>query len=421
MKIARVRKVMAESAMDCPLQNQINTLPEDWRNLEVDQRQSEGGKPVTYRLRGMLAPTFDDAPDVAACIVDPIPDDPDHVRPLSTYLDVRDEVLEKIGRLMVDKPVWDRNQLVDALRPFTREVVLFNIQQAITSGFRFKDSFGRPSILESRGELYALAPLGTPNETIVERTTQPPARGSVELPEVKREQQVVSEVTSDLLDTKRTEFKFPADASTRFSEDVLNGYIFDHEFTDAEKRAYLKTHPEALPFASRLYVEGTDYIVLGKDTFEPTEPPIGDDLTAYKAWNTVLLNKFIENKDMLFASLKNNKLTISKMTLEGDTPKRKREKGSKKFEPIVCDTGENSTSVMNTFAKYIDKNGIGLPQIKEKNMTGPQRCVYIELLCREENNCVWVTPEELSVLYDGKAAKGQQPTNQDVFTEAFRK
>jgi hypothetical protein len=300
-------------------------------------------------------------------------------------------------------------------------VVLYNLQQAISSGFRFKDSFGRPAILESRGELYALAPLGTPNETVVERTTQPPARGNVDLPEVKKEDRVLTEVAPDLLDTKRKEFKFPADASTRFSEEILNGYIFDHEFTDAEKRAYLKTHPDSLPFASRLYVEGTDYIVLGKDTYEPPEPPIGDDLSAYKAWNTALLNKFIENKDMLFASLKNNKLTISKMTVEGDVPKRKREKGSKKFEPIVCDTGENSTSVMNVFAKYIDKNGIGLPQINNKNMTGPQRCVYIELMCREEHSCVWVTPEELSVLYDGKSAKGQEPTNQDIFTEAFRK
>jgi hypothetical protein len=34
---------------------------------------------------------------------------------------------------------------------------------------------------------------------------------------------------------------------------------------------------------------------------------------------------------------------------------------------------------------------------------------------------MWVTPEELAVLYDGKAAKGQPPTNQDTFTEAFRK
>ena len=421
MRIARVRKVMAESAMDCPLQNQINTLPEDWKNLEVDQRQSEGGTSVTYRLRGMLAPTFDDAPDVAACIVEPIPDDPDHVRPLSTYLDVRDELLEKLGRLFADKPIWDRGQLVDALRPYTPAVILFNIQQAVTSGFRFKDSFGRPSILESRGELYALAPLGTPNETLVERTTQPPARGNVDLPEVEKEEEEEIEIAPNLLDIKRTEFKFPADASTRFSEEVLNGYIFDHEFTDTEKRAYLKTHPTNLPFASRLYVEGTDYIVMGKDTYEPPEPPIGDDLTAYKSWNAALLNKFIENKDTLFASLKNGKLTISKMTIEDETPKRKREKGSKKFEPIVCDTGENSTSVMNTFAKYIDKEGVGLPQVKGKNMTGPQRCVYIELLCREENKCMWVTPEELSILYDGKAAKGQQPTNQDIFTEAFRK
>ena len=420
MKIARVRKVMAESAMDCPLQNQINTLPEDWKNLEIAQTQSEGGTTVTYRLKGMLAPAFDDAPDVAQCIVEPSVEDPEHVRPLSTYLDVRDELLEKIGRLMVNKPIWDRTQLVDALRPYTREVVLFNIQQAVTSGFRFKDSFGRPAILESRGDLYALAPLGTPNDTVVERTTQPPARGNVDLPEVEKEEQV-ADVTPDLLDTKRQAFKFPADATSRFSVEVLNGYIFDHEFTDAEKRAYLKSHPDSLPFAKRLFVEGTDYIVLGKDTYEPPEPPINDDLTAYRAWNAALLKTFIDNKDVLFASLKNNKLTISKMTIEGDVPKRKREKGSKKFEPIVCDTGDNTTSVMNVFAKYIDKTGNGLPQVKGKNMTGPQRCVYIELLAREENNCVWVTPEELSILYDGKAAKGQQPTNQDTFTEAFRK
>jgi len=421
MRIARVRKVMAESAMDCPLQNQINTLPEDWKNLEVAQRQSEGGKTVTYRLRGMMAPPFDDAPDVAACIVEPIADDPDHVRPLSTYLDVRDELLEKLAGLLADKPIWERSELVDALRPYTREVVLFNIQQAISSGFRFKDSFGRPSILESRGELFALAPLGTPNNTLIERTTEPPAPGNVDLPEVKKEKKPVTEIAPDLLDIKRTAFKFPADAVQRFSAEVLNGYIFDHEFTDAEKRAYLKTRPTNLTFAKRLYVDDTDYIVLGKDTFEPPEPPIGEDLSAYKAWNAKLLNDFIANKDTLFASLKNNKLTISKMTIDGETPKRKREKGSKKFEPIVCDTGENSTTVMNTFAKYIDKNGVGLPQVKGKNMTGPQRCVYIELLCREENNCVWVTPEELSVLYDGKAAKGQQATNQDIFTEAFRK
>jgi hypothetical protein len=425
MKIARVRKVMAESAMDCPLQNIVNTLPDDWKNLPVPQTRSEGNSTEPFRLYGMMAPTFIDAPDVLACVTAPPVPDPDHVRPLSTYLDVRDELLMKLSQLFAAKPVWDREQLIKALLPYTRDVVLFNIQQAIASAFRFKDGFGRPSVLESKGDLYALAPLGVPNSTMVERSTRPPAQGQIDLPDAEVKEDVpIVEVGPDLLDTKRAAFKFPADATSRFSPDILNGYIFDHEFTDAEKRAYLKTRPDTLPFASRLFVPDTDYIVLGKDTFEPPETPEAEARTAYQAWNETLLKRFIDNKDVLFASLKNNKLTISKMTIEGDVPTRKRERTAKKYEPIVCDTGENPTSVMNVFAKYIDSRGVGVPLTTgkvPKPIAGPGRCVYIELLAREEHNCMWVTPEELSVLYDGKAAKKAPPTNQDRFTEAFRK
>jgi hypothetical protein len=427
-KIARVRKVMAESAMDCPLINTLNTLPEDWKNLEVPQRQSEGGKMVAYRLSGMLAPTFNNTPDVAACVVPPAVPDPEHVRPLSTYLDVRDELLVKLAELLLNKPIWDREELITSLRPYTREVVLFNVQQAVSSGYRFKDSFGRPAILESKGDLYALAPIGVANSTMIERISQPAVRSRVDLPRAEpKEAPVVAEVAPDLLDTKREAYKFPADANTRFSQEILNGFIFDHEFTDGEKRAYIRTRPMTLPFAKRLYVEGSDYIVLGKDTYEPPEMPVGEDQSAYKAWNALLLKTFIENKDKLFASLKNGKLTISKMNVEGETVTRKLDKSGKKFEPIVCDTGENNTATMNVFAKYIDSKGVGLPKVSPgpgkapKDMTGPSRCIYIELLCREEHNCVWVTPEELAVLYDGKASKGQPATNQDTFTESFRK
>ena len=425
MKIARVRKVIAESAMDCPLQNVINTLPEDWKNLEVAQTRSEGNVTETYHLYDMMAPTFDRTPDVATCIVTPSVSDPDHVRPLSTYLDVRDEILVKLAKLLADKPIWDREELINALKPYTRDVVIYNLQQAISSAFRFKDSFGRPSTLESKGDLYALAPLGVPNNTVVERTTEPPARGRVELPE-KSEEDTDIEVASDMLAVKKADLKLPADALTRFSDDVINGYIFDHLFTDAEKRAYLKTHPMDLPFAERLYVEDTEYIVLGEQTFEPPETPVGDDLSAYRAWNAELLKRFIDNKDKPFASLKKGKLTLTKLTIDGEAVKRVREKGSKKFEPIVCDTGENTTAVMNAFAKFIDSKGVGLPKVSPgpgkapKDMTGPSRCVYIELLAREENNCVWVTPEELSVLYEGKGTKSN-PSNKDLFTEAFRK
>ena len=428
LKIARVRKVMAESAMDCPLQNAINTLPEDWKTLEVPQRQSEGGKSVSYRLSGMLAPTFNDAPDVAACVVPPSVPEPDHVRPLSTYLDVRDELLVKLSDLLLSKPIWDRTELVTALRPYTKDVVLFNVQQAISSGYRFKDSFGRASVLESKGDLYALAPLGVSNSTMIDRISQPAVRSRVDLPRPEpKDAPVMAEVAPDLLDTKREAYRFPADAKERFSVEVLNGFIFDHDFTDGEKRAYLRTRPMTLPFGSRLYVEGSDYVVLGKDTFEPPEMPVGEDLSAYKAWNALLLKSFIDRKDKLFASLKNGKLTISKMSVEGETVTRKLDKSGKKFEPIICDTGENNTATMNAFAKSIDSKGVGLPKVAPgpgkapKEMTGPSRCLYIELLAREEHNCMWITPEELSVLYDGKATKGQPATNQDTFTESFRK
>jgi hypothetical protein len=428
LKIARVRKVMAESAMDCPLQNAINTLPEDWKALEVPQRQSEGGKSVAYRLSGMLAPTFHDAPDVAACVVPAPVADPDHVRPLSTYLDVRDELLVRLADLLLSKPIWDRDELIAALRPYTKDVVLFNVQQAVSSGYRFKDSFGRPSVLESKGDLYALAPIGVPNSTMIERISQPAVRSRVDLPQPEpKEPSVLEEVAPDLLDTKREAYTFPADAKERFPVEVLNGFIFDHEFTEGEKRAYLRTRPMTLPFAERLYVEGSDYIVLGKDTYEPPEMPVGEDLSAYKAWNAALLKRFIETKDTLFASLKNGKLTVSKMTIDGDTVVRKLDKAGKKFEPIICDTGENNTVTMNAFAKFIDTKGVGLPKVAPgpgkplKDMTGPGRCVYLELLAREEHKCMWITPEQLSVLYDGKASKGQSPTNQDTFTESFRK
>lgn len=410
MRIARVRKVMAESAMDCPMQNVINTLPDDWRNLEVPQRRSEDGEEVTYRLAGMLAPTFDDTPDVEQCIVPESQKDPEHVRPLSTYLDVRDEVLEKLGRLLVDKPVWNRDDLLAALRPYTKEVALYNIQQAIRSGFRFKDSFGRSSLLESKGDLYALSPEGTVDGSMVDRTTQPIPTSSVSLPEIEVEEK--EEETPEIsLDEKRNSFKFPLDARTRFSEETLNGYIFDHLLTEQERRTVLKTKPN-LPFASRLYLPNSEYIVLGEGQFEPPDQPIGRDLTEFRAWNDELVAKFIENKNTLFASVKNGKFTISKVIVQEDgTVLRKMEKTAKKYEPITCGTGDNDIKTVAAIAKFIDKNGIGGPG---KFANAGELCVYTELLAREEHNCMWITPEELSVLFDNKENKAK-------FTQAFKK
>jgi hypothetical protein len=410
-KIARVRKVLAESAMDCPLQNRINTLPPEWKTLVLPQKRSEGNAQTTYTLEQMLAPSFMDTPDVKECIVKPSVADKDHVRPLSTYLDVQDELLQKLALRLIDKPIWDRDQLVSALKPYTTDVVLYNLRHAIESGYRFKDAFNRPALLESKGDLYALTPVGVTNGTLVERTTKPPVSGRVDLPESETGPAESVPIPEDLLATKRATAKLPGDAATRFSAETLNGYVFDHDFTDAEKRAYLRTRPATLPFASRLYVPDSDYIVLGHQSFDPSDAPVGDDETQFRAWTAALIATFIASKDMLFASLTpDRKFTLSKLKIEGDEVKRFYEKTAKNFKPTVCGTGDNKKEVMLAFAKFIDKNKVGIPSSVK---TVSEICAYAELLAREESNCLWLTPEELSVLYDSKE-------NEAVFRKEFK-
>jgi hypothetical protein len=385
MRIAKVRKVLAESAMDCPIQL---ALPADWRELEVPQIRDEGHEEVSYQLKGMMAPAFDEAPDVEQCKVTPPVPDPDHARPLSTYLDSRDEILTKIGKLFIDKSIWDREQLFAALRPFSRDVVVYTLQQAISTSFRFKDSFGRASLLESKGDLYALAPIDVPNSTMVERTTRPVKPIDVEIPEAPPEPDAPPpELADDVVDVRRTAFSWPGDAATRFSEEVLNGYIFDHTFTPAEKKVYLATNPD-LPFINRLRIPDTDLIATGEkpDTDE-------DGLVKYAQWVKDLVSRFVGDKKKLFASMEaDGKLTLAPSEIVDDIPVRTI--GAKTFSPIICSTGKNSVARMKVVAKYVDREGKGVPA----NLKGNPLCVYAELLAREEHNMVWYTPEELKVL-----------------------
>jgi hypothetical protein len=335
----------------------------------------------------MMAPAFDESPDVEQCKVTPPEPDPDHVRPLSSYLDSRDEILTKVGNLLIDKSIWDREQLFSALRPFSREVVIYTLQQAILTAFRFADAFGRPSLLESKGDLYALAPIDVPNSTLIERTTKPSVRVEVPLPEPTIQEEKPAEIAPDILDTRRTSFNWPKDSATRFSEEVKNSYILDHEFTPAEKKAYLATKPN-VPFVSRLYVPDSDIIVSGDET-----DLIGEDLTKFKEWTKELIERFVKDKGKLFASVGTNgvvSLSPSKVVDDLIT----RTIGEKSFMPTACATGLNSVAYMKVVAKYIDVNEVGFPA----GISGGPLCTYFELLAREEHNISWYTPEEMKVL-----------------------
>lgn len=400
-KIARVRTVLERAAMDCPLRVD---LPEDWRRLPVTQQQSEGRQDVTYRLNDMLAPSFlgDHATE---CILTPSVKDPSHVRPLSTILDVRDELLDKLARLLLDKPIWDKDQLLTALAPYTREVSLYTLQQAIDSGTRFRDAFNRPSVLESKGELYALAPLDAQSGTLVDRTLKTIPRGRKDLPSVTKPPEAPVTVSPDLLATKRAALVLPGDAATRFSQELLDGYVVDHLLTDAERRAYLRTKTGATPFEDRLRVTGTDILVLGHERYDPDELPIGEEKTRLDEWTSALETKFSEviASKALFASLTpDGKLTLSKMRIEGESVVRDYSATSKTFLPTTCGTGKHGRDVMVAFAKTVDSKGVGIPAGVSKV---PDICVYSELLAREQHECVWFTPEELSILYDDEARR----------------
>jgi hypothetical protein len=409
-KIAIVRRVMEESAMDCPLQNQVNVLPADWKNLEIEQVRSEGNQRIVATLSDMMAPEFSDLGDVSTCIVKPSIPDPDHVRPLSSYLDVRDELLAKLSNLFLDKPIWDRNELLAALSEYSRDVVIYTLQQAIATGYSFTDAFRRPSLLESKGDLYALAPNGVPSQTVVDRTTEPAITKAVDMEPIVTEiaKPQLREIPETFLDEKRLSYEFPPEARARFSDAILNGYIFDHALTTEEKVAYLREHGERVPFSNRLKVPGTNYIVLGDGTFDPEEIPVGGDLTKYQDWEKRLVSGFIEKRTKLFASLTpKGMLTVSKMT---ESMERNLEKNQKRFEPIACGTGANDKKTMLAFAKHIDGRGEGVPE--SLSTRGSRWCMYIELLAREEHNCFWVTPEELDVLYS--------PENEKKFRAVFK-
>jgi len=324
--------------------------------------------------------------------------DPEYVRPLSSYLDVRDELLGKLSKLFVDKEIWERKQLFAALSSYQQDVVTFTLQSAIRTGFKFHDAFGRASLLESRGDLYALAPIGVANGTLVERTTQPTARADVPLPEVDATPKPAVTDAPDLSTLRN--FPFPVE---RFDAEVLDGYVFDHLITQAQKILYLRSG-QTTQFGARLAVPGTDLLVLGTETYDPPEVQPGEETTAVTQWTDALVADFATKKTKIFASMKEGKLTMSRFRIEGGVPVREEQK--KRDVPIVCGTGENKKDAVLALAKFADPTGVGVPADVSKT-NKETWCIYTELLLRAnqrepEPKVVWFTPEEMEVILSAK-------------------
>jgi hypothetical protein len=384
-KIAKVKRVVMESAMDCELQNSINSLPPDWRNEKVPQIRAQDKKELKLSLSEMFAPTFEEKISGIVCQLDESEPDLKHSRPLSSILDVRDEVFDKLIKLFTRKPIWSLDDLVKQpiLKEYDPNVVLYLIQNAIDTPLRIGDGH-----LETKGDFVAYST--GENQTMLERILKQPQYQEVLIPQFIDEEEETTEVPT--LESKRSDL--PGFVQ-KFSPEVKDWYIVDAVLTKQEKVAYLLAGNWDKPYSQALKT-GSIYVMgLGRVFDSSLKPvvPVGEQLDDYKAWRRALEDKFIGRKSDIFASMKDDKI-IFNLNPKSDTVEVVGR--SKTIGGQACTSFKEET--LNSFAKWL--SGSGFPdQAKGKK----DRCLYLNFLIREailagKQGLYWITPEEFEVL-----------------------
>jgi hypothetical protein len=385
-KIAKVKRTVMESAMDCELQNTVNSLPDDWRNEKVPQIRSQDKKEVKLSLSEMFAPTFEEKISGIMCQLEPSEPDLKHQRPLSSILDVRDEVFDKLIKIFKQKPIWSLVDLVKQpiLKEYDNEVILYLIQNAIDTPLKIGDGH-----LETKGDFIAYRT--GENQTMLERILQKPQYKEVNAPDFILEEDD-EDVTVPLLESKRAELP---DYVKHFSQEVQDWYIVDVVLTKQEKVAYLLSSNWDKPYSTPLKT-GNIYILGANRVYDSDlKPvvPVGEQLDQYKAWHRLLEDRFIARKADIFASMKDDKIIFNL------NPK------SDKVEPVgriksiggqAC--GSFLEEKLRSFAVWL--NGKGFP---EEAKGKKDRCMYMNFLIREavlsdKQGLYWITPEEYEVL-----------------------
>lgn len=407
--IARVKKVIMESAMDCDLQQGINNLPEDWRNLKIPQIRSQDGKELNLTLFEMSAPTFEDTVTDIVCRTIKDEEDKDHVRPLSAILDIRDEVFDKLLKLFSKKPVWKISDLYthSSMKQYTKEVLDYLIQNAIESQFKFKYKDGRIGKLESRDGVLSLT--FTENDTLVEKTLEFDTGKLVQLPEAT---QVVEETAEEVDDVnviaKRQAFDWPPFAQ-EFDSFILDWYIVDNILKPDEQIKHILNVDWSAPplYAKPLIIYSKQnkpmYILGSKKIYNEKKEliePVGEERDLYNKWVSNLKTRFLKTKTTLFASMKQDDLM---MNVENDRTELKimvREKSIKGRASITLDE-----PVIRNIIRWV--TGEDIPDaIKGKQKLN----LFLDLVIRravlqEKEDLLWFTPQEYEVLMEDENRK----------------
>jgi superfamily II DNA or RNA helicase len=393
--IARVKRVIMESSMDCELQNAINNLPKDWRDLKIPQIRSENQEKVKFLLQDMSAPTFQDIITDLACRIDPSKEDDNYERPLSAILDIRDEVFDKLLNLFVKKPIWSSKDLYEhaSLKQYSKSVLDYLVQNAIESQFKFKAKDGRSGKLQSRGGILSLT--FEDEDTLIEKLVQFDKGKEIDLPVPEEKEIAVQDVN---IDARREAYDWPAFAK-EFDNEILNWYIIDHELSEQERINYLLNIDWLNPpiYAKPLVAtmkDGKNMYILGSNRIYDENKrmfvPIGEEKDVYDKWISNTKDEFIDKKDMIFATIKEGRLVFN---IDNDESLTKIQKAPRsKVVPGLSCVSYN-TNQLNLISEWI--SGSKFP---ESVKTNKPRCVYLDLLIRRailqgKEGIFWLPPQ----------------------------
>lgn len=409
--IARVKRIIMESSMDCDLQNAINNLPKDWRELKVPQLRSQDQTEIKLFLQDMAAPTFQDIITDLVCRTSQSEEEPYYQRPLSSILDIRDEVFDKLLKLFATKPIWSLNDLYShsSMKQYSKSVLDYLLQNAIETQFLLKGSDGRVGKLRSSNNIISLT--FTENDTMLEKLLERDAGTVVDLPTMDRvaEDQAAIDVN---IDDKRNSYPWPAYVEAEFDENVLNWFIVDEVLTLEERVSHFLTLDWSDPpvYAKDLRIEvkpGTYLYVLGSGKLYDQEGrptiPIGEEQDAYDRWITERINEFIEKKDLLFGTVKDGRFAFN---LDDKSKTKVQVVQRSKVVPGRACTAYHE-SILNLLVQWV--SGKDFPaEIKDK--AKGIRCMHIDLLMRravlqKKEGLFWIPSPIYEIFRDDEYSK----------------
>jgi len=414
IRMAKVKKALMESAMDCKLEQSVNSLPQEWLDLQIRQTRAQRNETITEKLKNLTAPVFMDDATFTCDDISEV-EDSNHTRPLSAILDVKDEILDKLMLLFADKPIWKHKDLLLALKPYDDSLIRYILQNAIAQGFKMRDKSGRVGRLEAKKGVYAFA-VGE-NDTMLDRlmdrstSEEAPLSDNTELRLGQEDLPVPAPPPEtgfeyEGIQTEVNKHVWPAIAMN-YPYKVREWYYVDQIMKPDARREHILNalngwRDEPPDYLKALVIDTPQrFYVLGPDEFYMPDKsrfvPIGASLDAYKAWRNNLKDRFVAGKDNFFAAMKGDTLqfNVDDKKVPVEIAERTKVIGGRS-----CAFFEEK--VLTSFAKWF---GSTLEKMKKQD-----RCMEISMLARKavidrKPGFDWYTPEEWAVLTEEATRK----------------